>query len=125
MIIVDGFFIAGTIICAAAVLLGLIATAIRTYPDDYALIATAVTELFLVVYGIAAAIRQAGGEVITGEVWEFWGYLITALIIPPIAFFWAISDKSRWANAVLTASGLIVFVMLFRMEQIWDAGALV
>lgn len=124
MIVVDGFFIAGAIICAVAALLGLIATIIRTYPDDYALIATAVTEVYLIVYGIAAGIRQSGGEVITGEVWEFWGYFITVLIIPPIAFFWAISDKSRWANAVLTASALIVFVMVFRMEQIWDAGVL-
>jgi len=125
VIIVDGFFIAGAIICCLAVLLGLVAIIIRTYPDDYALIATALTEVFLVVYGISAAIRQLGGQPITGEVWEFWGYLITALLIPPIAFFWAVSDKSRWANAVLTANGLIVFVMLFRMEQIWDAGALV
>ncbi|MCW4465278.1 hypothetical protein OK351_07160 [Glutamicibacter sp. MNS18] len=125
MIIVDGFFIAGAIICGVAALLGLVATVIRRHPDDYALIATALTEVYLVVYGIAAGIRQAGGETVTGELWEFWGYLITALIIPPIAFFWAISDKSRWANAVLTASALIVFVMVFRMEQIWDAGALV
>lgn len=124
MIIVDGFFIAGAIICAVAALLGLIATIIRTYPDDFALIATGLSWVYLLVYGIAAGVRQAGGEVVTGEVWEFWGYFITVLIIPPIAFFWAISDKSRWANAVLTASALIVFVMIFRMEQIWDAGVM-
>jgi hypothetical protein len=120
----NGFFIAGTIICALAVLLGLIATVIRRYPDDWALVATAGTELFLIVYAVAAGIRQVGGEAILGEPWEFWGYLLTALIMPPIAFFWAVSDKSRWANTVLAVSGAITFVMLFRMEQIWHVGVI-
>ncbi|GAA5227285.1 hypothetical protein [Paeniglutamicibacter antarcticus] len=121
--VVDGFFIAGSILCAVAVLLGVLATIIRTYPDDFALVSVALLEVFLVVYGIAAAIRQAGGQGINGEPWEFWGYLLTALLIPVLAFIWAVTDKSRWSNMVLAVSGAIVFVMLYRMEQIWD-GAL-
>lgn len=121
--VVDGFFIAGAILCAVAVLLGVLATIIRTYPDDFALVSVALLEVFLVVYGIAAAIRQAGGQGISGEPWEFWGYLLTALLIPVLAFIWAVTDKSRWSNMVLAVSGAIVFVMLYRMEQIWD-GAL-
>nr|WP_245348661.1 hypothetical protein [Paeniglutamicibacter psychrophenolicus] len=106
--------------CAVAVLLGVLATIIRTYPDDFALVAVALLEVFLVVYGIAAAIRQAGGQTVNGEPWEFWGYLLTALLIPVLAFVWAVTDKSRWSNTVLAVSGAIVFVMLYRMEQIWD-----
>jgi ABC-type glucose/galactose transport system permease subunit len=122
-VIVDGFFIAGAILCAVAVLLGVVATIIRTYPDDFALVSVALLEVFLVVYGISAAIRQAGGQPISGEPWEFWGYLLTALLIPALAFIWAVTDKSRYSNTVLAVSGAIVFVMLYRMEQIWD-GAL-
>lgn len=118
--IVDGFFIAGTAICALSVILGVVAAIIRDHPDDYAIIALAAVELFLVVYGIAAAVRQAGGEALAGEAWEFWGYLATALILPVIAFWWAVTDKTRWSNVVLAAAGATVFVMLFRMEQIWD-----
>ena len=121
--IVDGFFIAGAILCAVAVLLGVLATIIRTYPDDFALVSVALLEVFLVVYGIAAAVRQGGGQAISGEPWEFWGYLLTALLIPALAFIWAVTDKSRYSNTVLAVSGAIVFVMLYRMEQIWD-GAL-
>lgn len=121
--IVDGFFIAGAILCALAVLLGVLATIMRDYPDDFALVSVALLEVFLVVYGIAAAIRQTGGQTISGEPWEFWGYLLTALLVPALAFIWAVTDKSRWSNTVLAVSGAIVFVMLFRMEQIWD-GAL-
>lgn len=118
--IVDGFFIAGVIMCGLALVLGVIATMIRTYPDDFALVSVALLEVFLIVYGISAAIRQAGGQSISGEPWEFWGYFLTALLIPALAFIWAVTDKSRWSNTVLAVSGVIVFVMLFRMEQIWD-----
>ncbi|WP_313811648.1 hypothetical protein [Glutamicibacter sp.] len=120
MIAFNGFFIAGAIVCAVAFIVAVIATIIRKYPDDWALIGAVATELFLIVYGIAAAIRQGGGESVAGDPIEFWGYLITALIMPPVAFFWAISEKSRWSNAVLAASAAVTFVMLFRMEQIWQ-----
>ncbi|MFJ2619047.1 hypothetical protein [Glutamicibacter sp. NPDC087344] len=116
----NGFFVAGAIICAVALLIAVIATIIRKYPDDWALVGTIATEVYLVVYGIAAAIRQLGGETVVGDPVEFWGYFITALIMPPVAFFWAVSEKSRWSNAVLSASALVTFVMLFRMEQIWQ-----
>ncbi|ASN40030.1 MAG: hypothetical protein ABWX63_09630 [Paeniglutamicibacter terrestris] len=118
--IVDGFFIAGAILCALAVVLGVVATIIRDYPDDFALISVALLDVFLIVYGIGAAIRQAGGQPLNGEPWEFWGYLITALLVPALAFIWAVTDKSRYSNTVLAASGAVVFVMLYRMEQIWD-----
>lgn len=120
MIALNGFFIAGSIVCALAFVVAVIATIIRKYPDDWALIGAAATELFLVVYGIAAAISQSGGRPVAGDPWEFWGYLLTALVMPPIAFFWAVSEKSRWSNAVLAASAVVTFVMLFRMEQIWQ-----
>lgn len=120
MFALDGFFIAGAIVCAVALVLAIIATMIRKHPDDWALIGAAATEIFLLVYGVAAAIRQAGGNTVAGDPLEFWGYFITALIMPPLAFFWAISEKSRWSNAVLGASALVTFVMLFRMEQIWN-----
>lgn len=119
MFALNGFFIAGAVICALALVMAVVATAIRKHPDDWALIGAACTEVFLVVYGIAAAIRQGAGNAVQGDPWEFWGYLITALVMPPVAFFWAISEKSRWSNAVLGASALVTFIMLFRMEQIW------
>ena len=39
--IVDGFFIAGAIVCALALILGVVAAVIRDHPDDYALLAVA------------------------------------------------------------------------------------
>lgn len=120
--IVDGLFIAGAVVCALSVVLGVVAAIIRDHPDDYAILGVAAVELFLVVYGIAAAVRQAQGEALAGAPWEFWGYMATALLLPILAFVWAVSDRSRWSNVVLAAAGATVFVMLYRMEQIWDGG---
>jgi hypothetical protein len=117
--VVDGFFVAGTVVCLVSALLCVGAAILRQPPNDVTILAVAAVELFLLVYLVAGIIRQAGGDPVVGEVWEFWGYLLTALLIPVGAFWWAILERSRWSNLVLGAVGATIFVMLFRMEQIW------
>lgn len=118
--ILDGWFWTGTAICALSLIICVAMTVIRTFPDDASILSLAAVELFLVVYGIAAAIRTtAGSETFSGPVWEFWGYVATALIIAPIAFFWAVTDKTRWSNLVMGAVGPTVFVMLHRMQVLF------
>lgn len=118
--IVDGFFIVGTIVCLLSTLLCIGAAIIKQPPNDVTILAVAAVELFLLVYLVAAVFRQLGGEPVMGESWEFWGYLVTALLLPVGAFWWAVLERSRWSNLVLGAVGVTIFVMLVRMEQIWD-----
>lgn len=118
--VVDGFFIAGTVVCLVSALICVGAAVIRQPPNDVTILTVAAVELFLLVYAVAGIVRQVGGETVTGELWEFWGYLLTALLVPVGAFWWAILERSRWSNLVLGAVGLTIFVMLYRMEQIWD-----
>lgn len=120
---IDGFFLAGTAVCILSSLICLGAAAVRQPPNDVTILSVAAVELFLVVYGISAALRQSAGEPVAGEAWEFWGYLLTALVIPVGGFWWAILDRSRWSNVVMGAVGATIFVMLYRMEQIWDGVA--
>lgn len=120
--VVDGFFVAGTVVCLVSTVLCVGAAILRQPPNDVTILAVAAVELFLLVYLVAGIIRQAGGDPVAGEVWEFWGYLLTALLIPVGAFWWAILERSRWSNLVLGAVGATIFVMLFRMEQIWHGG---
>lgn len=117
--IFDGFMIAGTVICALVVLIGVGSTILRSYPTDPAILSLGALELFLITYGVQAGVRQAGGQSIQGEPWEFWGYLITAFLVVLLAAWWGIGEKSRWSNLVMAASGFTVFVMLFRMQQVW------
>ncbi|WP_104168270.1 hypothetical protein [Arthrobacter sp. SX1312] len=119
----DPFLLVGVIVCAVSAALCLGAGVLRRPPNDITILSIAAVELFLVAYAVGAVIRQLAGEPVLGEAWEFWGYLLTALLVPVGAFWWAILEKTRWSNFVLAAAGVTVFVMLFRMEQIWDGVA--
>jgi hypothetical protein len=120
---VDPFLITGAAVCLLSAVLCIGAAVLRQPPNDITILSVAAVELFLLVYAGSAAVRQLSGEPVLGEAWEFWGYLLTALIVPVGAFWWAILERSRWSNLVLGAVGPTIFVMLYRMEQIWDGVA--
>jgi hypothetical protein len=120
---VDPFFLIGVVVSAVSAALCIGAAVLRQPPNDITILSTAAVELFLLAYAVGAVIRQSTGDPVLGEAWEFWGYLLTALLVPVGAFWWAILEKTRWSNFVLAAASLTVFVMLYRMEQIWDGVA--
>lgn len=119
----DPFFLIGVLVCALSAVLCIGAAVLRQPPNDITILSVAAVELFLLTYTVGALIRQLTGDPVLGEAWEFWGYLLTALLVPVGAFWWSILEKTWWSNLVLAAVGLTVFVMLFRMEQIWDGVA--
>lgn len=121
--IVDGFVIAGLIVCLLSTVICIGAAIVRQPPNDITILSVAAVEVFLVVYLVSAVVRQSAGQAVSGEGWEFWGYLVTALLVPVGAFWWAVLERSRWSNIVLGAAGVTIFVMLVRMEQIWDGAA--
>lgn len=65
------------------------------------------------------------GMVIAGarakvDTWEFFGYLLVALLIPVIGVVWSVVERTRWSTVVLGAVCLTIAVMLVRMWQIWS-----
>jgi ascorbate-specific PTS system EIIC-type component UlaA len=74
--------------------------------------------LLLVQLAVSIAV-VASGEQAVGDTVEFFGYLITALIVPPAAVAWAVLDRTKWSTIVLGLAGLTIAVMLVRMWQIW------
>ncbi|GAA3778500.1 hypothetical protein [Micrococcus endophyticus] len=117
--ILDAWFWAGLVIGAVSLAVCVAMTAIRRHPADSSILSVAAVELFLLIYAVAAAVRQLGGEGLNGPGWEFWGYVVTALLVPVIAVAWAVTDKTRWSNLVLAVVGPTVVVMLHRMQVIW------
>lgn len=97
----------------------LITFARKMPPNDYALGGTLLVGLLLLAQIIVAAIAPAAGNAPTGDLLEFWLYLITAFILPLAAAFWALADRSRWSNLILAVASLAVAVMLYRMFFIW------
>ncbi len=100
---------------AIAVLLGLIGRR----PNDLTMAFTGVVALLLIVQlGVAIASPLMGNEP-SGSLLEFYIYLISAIIVPFAAGFWALVDRSRWSTVILGVACLAVAVMLYRMSQIW------
>ena len=110
-------FLAVSVVCGLyALLLGLF----NREPSWFSVGAVSVVELALVIQLIWSIVLVSEGASAKGDTVEYFGYIITALFVPPASVFWAIIERSRWATVVLGLSGLTVAVMLVRMWQIWS-----
>jgi hypothetical protein len=49
----------------------------------------------------------------------FGAYLVTIVLVLPVAALWGISDKTRWGTGVLAVGCFTVVVLLARLVQIW------
>jgi hypothetical protein len=81
--------------------------------------AVLVVEVLLVAQLAVAIVAPAAGNAPTGSLLEFYVYLITALILPPVSVFWGLIERTRWSTVILGVACLAVAVMLYRMYQIW------
>ncbi|MDJ0339458.1 hypothetical protein [Cryobacterium sp. PH31-O1] len=89
-------------------------------PTDLTMGATALVELLLIVQLAAAIAAPLAGNTATGSLLEFYTYLVSAILLPVVAGFWALVERSRWSTVILGVTCLSVAVMLYRMNQIWN-----
>lgn len=112
----------GIAIIAVGVVAGaicLVAGLRKQEPNDYTLGATLLGAVLLLVQIVISIFAPLSGNDAVGDPLEFWMYLIVALLMPLAAVFWALVDRSRWANVVLAVVNLSVAVMTYRMIVIW------
>ena len=89
-------------------------------PSGFSLALIAGSEFGLLIQLIASITLVILGERAKLDTWEFFGYLIVALMVPVAAAIWALIDRNRWSTVVMGAGVLTVTVMLVRMQQIWS-----
>lgn len=115
-----GFSIALVAIATVAGLFAVVMGGVaRKGPSDLTLGALALVELLLIAQIVIAIVAPTVGNSPTGNPLEFWVYLVTAAIIPPLAGVWALVERTRWSTVVLGVAALAVAVMVYRMHQIW------
>lgn len=88
-------------------------------PNDYSMGVTLVVGLLLLAQVVVSIVAPFTGNTAVGDPLEFWMYLIVALALPFGGGFWALVDRTKWANIVLTVLHLSVAVMTYRMLVIW------
>ena len=106
-------------VAVAAGLLCIVLGLAGRVPSDLTLGSLALVEVLLVVQLVVALVALAFGNTPSGSVLEFGVYLVSALLIPPAAIFWALVDRGRWSTVVCGVAALAVAVMVYRMLQIW------
>ncbi len=88
-------------------------------PSDYSVGALALVEVLLVVQVVVAIVSPLAGNPPTGDLLEYWVYLVSAVLLPVGAVLWALMERSRWSTVILGVAGLAIAVMLWRMQVIW------
>lgn len=114
-----GFTTVAAIVAGAAAVLAIGLGLTGRKPSDLSLAGPAVVELLLLAQLVIAIVAPFAGNPPTGSIVEFYAYLISALIIPPAAIFWALTERTRWSVVVVGVACFAVAVMFVRMQIIW------
>lgn len=104
--------VAAGLFCLGAGLLG-------RRPSDFSVGALALVELLLIGQIVVAIVAPLAGNPPTGDLLEYWVYLVSAALLPIGAVLWALMERSRWSTVVLGVAALAIAVMLWRMQVIW------
>ena len=88
-------------------------------PGDISVGSLALVEVFLIAQVVVAIIAPFAGNPPTGDLLEFWTYLISAVLMPVGGVIWALIERSRWSTVILGVVALALAVMLWRMQVIW------
>lgn len=112
--LVTTIIVAALLVAAAG---GLMALLDRP-PRAWQLAGLALVETVLVVQAVVAMGRMFTGER-PDQLATFVGYLLTALLIPPVAALMGWSERTRWGSAVVAVACLLIPVMVVRLDDVW------
>lgn len=106
-------------VAVAAGLLCLVLGLVGRRPSDWTVGSLALVELLLIVQVVIAIVAPLAGNPPTGSLLEFWVYLVSAVLLPPLAVAWALVERSRWSTVIMGVAALAIAVMVWRMQVIW------
>ena len=109
-----------TIIVAGLALAGyaLLMTALNHRMNVPMLAAVGVLEILLLVEVGLVVAKLASGQR-PASLPTLIGYLIATPIVPVVAAFWGLVERSRWGPAVIAVAGLVAAVLMVRLHEIW------
>lgn len=70
--------------------------------------------LVAIVAGLTSTEREVEGTLLVS-------YLVTLILIPPVALLWGVAEKSRWGTGVILIGMWTVAIMSIRVLQVWHA----
>ncbi|MFC5379713.1 hypothetical protein [Aquipuribacter nitratireducens] len=92
-------------------------------PSRRLLQVTAGVEVVLVVQAVVAVVGMVRGVGPEGSTVLFVSYLVTAVMVLPLALLWAlVAEPDRWSSAVVAVAAFTVGVMVIRLWDLWVGG---
>ncbi|WP_433535489.1 hypothetical protein ACQPZK_26200 [Micromonospora sp. CA-249363] len=117
---VDGLLATVSIVLSLLVAVWALVAAVRHRPPDRVQFAgLAVLEFGLLALGVLALVAVGGGDR-PGEPGAFFGYLVTLVCLPPLAWVLARMEPTRWGSAIVCAVCLVTPVVVVRLQQTWE-----
>lgn len=104
--------------CASGVLCLVLGFAGRR-PSDLSVGTQALILLLLIAQVVIGIVSPLAGNPPTGDLLEYWVYLVAAVLIPPAAVAWALIERGRWSTVVMGVASFAIAVMVWRMHVIW------
>ena len=102
---------------ALAVVTGVLALLDRKMPR-WVLVLVALLEVALVVLTVQCVVAWAGGNAPADPI-VFLAYLIVVLAAGPGTVWWGSAEPGRWGTGVVCIAGLLIPVLVIRLEQVW------
>jgi len=110
------------ILGAAGTIWGITTAVANRAPGAKQLIFAAALELVTVVQSVIGIVRLLIGfrpvEPVTTA-----GYLLVIVVLVPLAWFWANSERTRYSGVVLAVAALSVLGMTLRLLGLWTPAA--
>ncbi|SCG53064.1 hypothetical protein [Micromonospora coxensis] len=117
---VDGILATATIVLSLVLALWSLVAAVRhRAPDRLQFVGLAVLEVALLALTVSALVALGGSER-PDEPGAFFGYLVTLVCLPPLAWVLAKMEPTRWGSAIVCAVCLVLPVVVVRLQQTWD-----
>ncbi|MEV4120769.1 hypothetical protein [Micromonospora sp. NPDC049645] len=117
---VDGIVATVPIVLSLLVAAWALVAAVRQRPPDRVqFVGLAVLEVALLVLTVLALVAVGGGDR-PGEPGAFFGYLVTLVCLPPLAWVLARMEPTRWGSAIVCAVCLVAPVVVVRLQQTWE-----
>ncbi|KAA9151397.1 hypothetical protein F6B41_17565 [Microbacterium lushaniae] len=113
------FTVAQVAVAGVAGVVAIVAGLAGRRPGDVTVGGLALIEVLLLAQIVTAIIAPLAGNPPTGSLLEFWVYLVSAALLPPVGVAWALVERSRWSTVIMGVAALAVAVMVWRMHVIW------
>lgn len=115
----DWLWLTQSAVSGAVALLTLILGLANRKPSGLSVSALALVALCALGQLGTSIVLVAGGQQAATNTVEFFIYVVVSLLVPLLAGFWALVERTRFSTFVMAIAALTYLVMLLREQQLW------